>query len=161
MEPDTEFLGIEPNHAGLIAPSRQVGRGAANIHFALGSLEELPGPFAGLANSLTVLFPWGSLLRAVACAEPDRLRALFETCAPGAAIEVVTALDPAADAGELSRLGIEAFSPERMADGWRAAGFADVCVAALTADHPYQTTWWKKIRQRQGRAPLLLRAKRP
>jgi len=50
--------------------SRKAARGGVpNVLFGRLSLEEAPGDLIGLADVLTVLFPWGSLLRAVAC--PD------------------------------------------------------------------------------------------
>jgi hypothetical protein len=107
------------------------------------------------------LFPWGSLLRAVVAPERDQLARISRLCAPGARIEVVTAIEPAADAGELRRLGLEGLSLEAIAQGWCGAGFRDVALAALDNDHPYQTTWWRKIRQRNGRTAVLLSARAP
>lgn len=50
--------------------SRKPARGGVpNVLFGRLSLEEAPGDLIGLADRLTVLFPWGSLLRAVAA--PD------------------------------------------------------------------------------------------
>jgi len=50
--------------------SRKPTRGGVpNVLFGRLSLEEAPGDLIGLAELLTVLFPWGSLLRAVAA--PD------------------------------------------------------------------------------------------
>ncbi len=107
------------------------------------------------------MFPWGSLLRAVVAPERDQLARISRLCAPGARIEVVTAIEPAADAGELRRLGLEGLSLEATAQGWCDAGFRDVALAALDNDHPYQTTWWRKIRQRNGRTAVLLSAPAP
>jgi 16S rRNA (adenine(1408)-N(1))-methyltransferase len=53
------------------------------------ALERAPGALEGLANRLTVLLPWGSLLRAVALGEVDGLTRLGRLCAPGAAVEIV------------------------------------------------------------------------
>jgi 16S rRNA (adenine(1408)-N(1))-methyltransferase len=53
------------------------------------ALERAPGALEGLADRLTVLLPWGSLLRAVALGEVDGLSRLRHLCAPGAAVEIV------------------------------------------------------------------------
>jgi len=106
-----------------------------------------------------VLFPWGSLLKAVAGGEPASLCNLQALCKPGADVEVVTAIDAVADAGELARLGMHGFDIEQMREAWQAAGFCDVETAALPADHSYQTTWWRRIRQRQGRTAIRLSAR--
>ena len=116
---------------------------------------------AGVAASVSVLFPWGSLLRAMAGGDSQALRNLAALCAPGATVELVTAIDAEADAGELKRLGISRFSPERMASAWRDAGFRGVDLATLPPDHAYQTTWWRKIRQRESRTAVRLGATAP
>jgi 16S rRNA (adenine(1408)-N(1))-methyltransferase len=158
-DPATLFVGIDPNHAGLIESSRRAAK-LPNALFVLGSLDELPEPFAGTASSLTVLFPWGSLLQAVASGDEGGLRKLAACCRPGATIEVVTAIDAAADAGELARLGLSGFEPDAMLAAWGCAGF-DAALEVLPSAHPYQTTWWRKIRRRPARVASRLRAVAP
>lgn len=155
-DPGTLFVGIDPNHAGLIESSRRAAK-QPNACFVLGSLDDLPGPFAGRADSLSILFPWGTLLQAVARADGEALAKLTALCRPGATIEVVTAIEAAADATELARLGLTGFEPEAMLAAWRCAGFR-ATLEALPPDHAYQTTWWRKIRQRPGRVAVRLRA---
>jgi hypothetical protein len=46
-----------------------------------------------------------------------------------------------------------------MLEGWRRAAFAEVAMETLPADHGYQTTWWRRIRGREARRPLRLRAR--
>lgn|GEM_PF-4665384 len=110
---------------------------------------------------MTVLFPWGTLLRAVLGGEARDLQRLLALCQPGGVVEVVTAIDAEADAAELERLGLGTLDFTAVARAWAAAGFAEVAVGSLPVDHPYQTTWWKRIRQRQEREPLRLRAVAP
>ena len=43
-----------------------------------------------------------------------------------------------------------------MAERWCAAGFENVAIEALAPDHTYQTTWWRKIRQRETRSATRL-----
>ncbi|MGE3076476.1 MAG: hypothetical protein AB7N24_11395 [Dehalococcoidia bacterium] len=160
--PDARFIGLDPNHAGLIEMSRRLmrSRRAVNCHFVLGSVEELPGTFQELANSVTVLFPWGSLLRAVAAPVDEDIERFAGLCAEGAAIDIVTAIDTEADKAELSRLGLAGFSVERMADCW-SRGFHVAAVEPLESDHEYQTTWWRKIRQRETRQAVRLSLRKP
>lgn len=159
-------MGIDPNHSGLVEVSRKTRRNSRGIDspnalFLLGAWEELPGPFAGKVRSASVLFPWGSLLRAVGKAEPEFVRRISGLSAPAPlTIDIVTALHPIADASELKRLGVEGLTAERMRDAWRASGaFAEL--QSLGTDHAYQTTWWRKIKQREGREPTLLRVTLP
>jgi hypothetical protein len=150
------FAGIDPNHAGLIESSRRAAK-VPNVKYVLGGWEDLPGPFAGRAERITVVFPWGSLLRAAMLCEPGFAERVRTTLEQGGELAVVTAIDSDADAGELARLGLEGSSAESQAERWQAAGF-DVCLDSLPADHAYQTTWWRKTRQRPGRVPMLMTA---
>ncbi|MGE0602053.1 MAG: hypothetical protein AB7J35_21840 [Dehalococcoidia bacterium] len=76
-------------------------------------------------------------------------------CAENATIEIVTAIDAEADSAELARLGLAEFSVERMANRWSGA-FDIVALEPLGSGHEYQTTWWRKIRQRETRQAVRL-----
>ena len=89
--------------------------------------------------------------------DPEFLARLRATCAEGARIEVVTAVHPEADASELARLGLAGCTLQAALAEWRCAGF-EACVEPLPPDHDYQTTWWRKIRQREGRIAWSLTA---
>lgn len=78
-EPTTLALGIDASAAAMAEASRRAARAARkggldNARFVLAAAESLPAELAGQAALVTVLFPWGSLLRgcvglddAVAC----------------------------------------------------------------------------------------------
>ncbi len=126
-----------------------------NLLFGLAAWESLPGPIPAAATSVSILFPWGSLLRAVVDADPALVAGLRGIAARGAKLEIVTAIEPATDASELRRLDLTGFSAERMAAAWRDHGFR-AALRPLRPDHAYQTTWWRRIRRRPGREPVLL-----
>ena len=128
-----------------------------NLCFVLGSFDDLPGPFAGSGSGVSILFPWGSLLRAVAQPGASELERLRQLLTPGAAVEVVTAIDSGADEAELARLGLAGFTPEAMARAWRELGWK-ASLTPLPDDHAYQTTWWRRIRQRTSRTAWRLSA---
>lgn len=163
-DPGTVYIGVEPNHASLIDVSRAARRAAgpadANVCYVLGSWQDLPGELSGMAARVTVLFPWGSLLQAAATADDTFLDAIRGIAAPGAQLELLTAIDAVTDAGELRRLGLDGLEPERIAEAWRSRGLA-VEQAQLAASHPYQTTWWRRIRHRPGRVATLTRVTLP
>jgi len=96
VHPDVLFIGTDAIADNLRDASR---RAARNIVFARLSLENAPAEIAGLAHTLTVLFPWGSLLRAVAHAEREALQRLRALCKPGA--EVFFVFGPSSDARAL------------------------------------------------------------
>jgi 16S rRNA (adenine(1408)-N(1))-methyltransferase len=80
------FVGVDAVAENLRDASR---RAAPNALFGRLALQEAPGELAGFADRLTVLFPWGSLLRAVALGEPAGLSALRGVCRPGAEVQFV------------------------------------------------------------------------
>ena len=69
-EPSRFFVGIDANAENLASASRRAAAkpqrgGCANALFVQAAAEAPPSELEGLADSLTVLLPWGSLLAAV------------------------------------------------------------------------------------------------
>lgn len=87
----------------LRAASRHAG---GNALFGRLALADAPGALSGIADRLTVLFPWGSLLDAVSGRDAAGLAKLRGTCRPGAAVRFLFEL--ASGPGELPRLLAEA-----------------------------------------------------
>lgn len=161
-EPDLNFIGIDPNHAALIQVSRKAEAparkgGLPNALFVLGSAEELPGVFAGKATSVSLLFPWGSLLRAAALPEPAFVERLAALCAPQASLELVYSFD-ARDATELTRLGLGESTPEALADAYAAGGFEVASIEHLDAAaiKQFPTTWARKLSTGSDRVAVRL-----
>jgi hypothetical protein len=98
---------------------------------------------------LTVLLPWGSLLRAVARPEPEAIVRLAAVCRDGAEVRIVFGYshdaDPAADALDLPPLG-GATALDDLKCAYREAGFA-VSPRYLSIDDValLPTTWAKKL----------------
>lgn len=55
----------------------------ANAEFLVEAVERIPRELAGLANEVTVHFPWGSLLRGLATADPAVVRSITALLRPG------------------------------------------------------------------------------
>jgi hypothetical protein len=70
---------------------------------------------------------------------------------PGAVLDIVTAIDPMADASQLASLAISDFSVHKMNERWTGGPFETNNFEQLPRDHQFQTTWWRKIRQRETR----------
>jgi 16S rRNA (adenine(1408)-N(1))-methyltransferase len=127
--PDVLVIGLDANGAGLRDASRRVAQkpargGLPNALFGRLALEQAPGELAGLAAALTILFPWGSLLRAVALPEPEALARLGALCGPGASVRIVFGYDPAADAVAGLSLSEDELDPRGLERRYRAAGFS-------------------------------------
>ena len=112
----------------LRAASRRAG---GNALFGRLALADAPGALAGIADRLTVLFPWGSLLDAVAGRDPAGLAKLRGTCRPGASVRFL--LELASGPGELPRL---------LAEGGLDVQARPVAVEAVRS---LPTTWAKKL----------------
>jgi 16S rRNA (adenine(1408)-N(1))-methyltransferase len=101
----------------------------------------------GLADELTVLFPWGRLLAAIARAEGDALGRVRALCKPAAAVRFVFGYG-AADAGAVSAL--PALSDPGFGDAvarrYREVGLA-VTARVMTAEGicALPTTWAKTL----------------
>jgi 16S rRNA (adenine(1408)-N(1))-methyltransferase len=151
--PDTLVVGVDANADSLRLASQRAGAkpvrgGLANALFGQLALEDAPGELIGFADELTVLLPWGSLLRAVACDVPalTRLRAL---CRAHADVHVVFGYG-SADAAAVSSLALPAADDAGFGRGlegrYREAGFTvrarPLDVEAVRA---LPTTWAKKL----------------
>ena len=127
-------------------------------------MESLPVELAGVADQVTVVLPWGSLLAAVALPRPEVLRGIRALCQPGARLTVVLGSDPARDRAELQRLGIPSLQPSelasRLALGYGEAGFTLKAVRALEPNGlaRWPSTWTARLARGDGRAFVELEA---
>ena len=142
-EPSTLVIGIDANAEGMIERSRRAASkpsrgGASNALFVHAPIEKLPEELEGLATRVTVLFPWGSLLRAVWSPDPAALLSLHRLCADGAALAIAVSASPR-DAG------FAGIDPDgiRLPQAYARVGF-DVRVRE-TAGPIHETTWSKRL----------------
>jgi 16S rRNA (adenine(1408)-N(1))-methyltransferase len=95
--PDTLFVGVDANAAAMADSSRRAWRGRAalpNALFAVAAAERPPEALHGLAGSLTVNFPWGSLLRGLLGEDDGVLAGVARLMAPGAEGRVLLSVVP-------------------------------------------------------------------
>jgi len=87
IEPDAYFIGLDADSSSLREASFRAARpksrgGLTNATFIAAGVALLPGPLADLADQVTVILPWGSLLSGLLTAEPKLvaggLRALLK-----------------------------------------------------------------------------------
>ena len=93
-EPDTLVVGVDANAAAMAEASRRAARrpdrgGLANALFVVAAAEALPAGLDGLADRVTVHFPWGSLLRGLLAADPAVLGGLARVLRPGATLSML------------------------------------------------------------------------
>jgi 16S rRNA (adenine(1408)-N(1))-methyltransferase len=109
--PEKLYIGIDASSEALVKVSEKIHRnpkhgGAKNVLFLQASAESLPEELENIADEVHIHFPWGSLLRGVLKPDEVVLRSLRRVCKRDALVEIITAIDKARDANELSRLGI-------------------------------------------------------
>lgn len=153
--PDILVVGVDANADALRATSRRCAAkpsrgGLPNVLLARLPLAEAPGELVGLADALTVLLPWGSLLAAVARPEPSALCALRALCRGHAEIRIVLGYGPATEGAMIRELRLPALDvPAAVAElegAYLAAGLAVRARAARVDEvRALPTTWAKRL----------------
>jgi hypothetical protein len=109
--------------------------------------DALTGELPGIADRLTVILPWGSLLRVVASPESASLESLRRLCASNAKVEIVFSYDRKRDAGEGGPLGCGGIEERHvqgvLRESYERAGFRIVSIESISREElvSYQTTW--------------------
>lgn len=95
-EPSTLVLGIDASATAMVEASRRAAGparkgGLNNARFVLAAAEAIPAELAGRAHLVTVLFPWGSLLRGCLGRDQAVAHGLAGLVAPGGILELLLA----------------------------------------------------------------------
>jgi len=150
------FIASDSNADGLLDTAWKTTRkpargGISNLLCIAEPLDILSKELGNVADRVTVILPWGSLLRAVAAPEVASLLQIASLCSSDASIEVVFSCDPQCDAGESARLGIS-HTDERhikltLPELYRQAGLRIVAAAKLPQRElsMYETAWAKRL----------------
>jgi len=124
-EPGAFVIGIDASAAAMAESSRRASRGRTpvpNAVFLAAAAEALPGPLAAVASLVTVLLPWGSLLRGVlGLDDPAALRGIASIVAPGGRVKVLASVTPPDHVPGLEQL--DASAEPVIAAAWRSVGF--------------------------------------
>jgi len=149
-EPTTLVLGLDASAAAMAEASRRAARaarkgGLPNARFVLAAAEVPPRELIGVAELVTVRFPWGSLLRGVAGRDAAVAAGVAALVAAGGAIEIVVA--------PLDKDGLEGVptSTDGLVAGARAAfeplGFEveRACVLEPAEARATGSTWARRL----------------
>lgn len=95
-EPTTFVIGIDANAASMAEASRRASGparkgGFENVLFVLAAAEAPPAELCALAARVTVLFPWGSLLRGCLGGDIAVAEGIAQLTAPGGTLELLLA----------------------------------------------------------------------
>ena len=162
-QPDRLVVGVDANAAGMATASRRAAAkpsrgGLPNALFVVAAAEALPAELEGVADLVTVHFPWGSLLRGLLGADPATMTGLSRVLRPGGTLQLLVS-SMARDRG-VGVAPIQAATLRALADSYATWGLAVTrlrlaTVADVTAAH---STWGKRLGAGTRRPAWLLQA---
>jgi 16S rRNA (adenine(1408)-N(1))-methyltransferase len=120
--------------------------GLPNLLFAVAAAERPPTELCGRVDEVTVLFPWGSLLRGVLGVEPAAAAGIAALLAPGGRIRaLVSIMDRDSAAADLRPL-TEA-DRTALADRWARLGMSLAAFEHATAEEiaASGSTWARRL----------------
>lgn len=156
-EPRSLVIGVDAEASALAGASRKAATnpekgGLPNALFLVEAAERLPGVLAGRADVVTVVLPWGSLLRGLLGADSAIVTGLRQLLSPGGELVLfLSELDRAQVDALVGRVGQHGFRVEEV----RAATESDVSALssgwARRLGIPARRPAWV-VRLRQDRA---------
>jgi 16S rRNA (adenine(1408)-N(1))-methyltransferase len=162
-------IGVDADVAALRESSARAARterkgGLPNALFLAAAADELPDSLAGAVDLLTVVLPWGSLLRGLVRGDADLLGALRQTLAPGAELELLLSVQPVDHALGLPLL--DEVTVEGLAAAYARAGLIAREARPATSEDVERlgSSWAKRLGVPQRRSAWLLgftRAREP
>jgi 16S rRNA (adenine(1408)-N(1))-methyltransferase len=158
-QPDTLAIGVDANAAAMADSSRRASRGRTalpNALFAVAAAERPPEALHGLAGSLTVNFPWGSLLRGLLGEDDAVLAGVARLMAPGAEGVVLLSVVP--------RDGMPPVPSQwELAPVYERNGLELVDLRRATPEEVAASgsSWAKRLRAGRDRPVTLVRLRRP
>lgn len=146
-EPATLVFGMDASAAAMAEASRRAERSRlANVIFLVAGAESLPGTaLAGVADVVTVTFPWGSLLRGVVGLDAAALAGIAAALRPGGSIEALVSVTPADRVDGLDSL--DAAFERPIAEAWASAGLRleTMCPATPAEIAATHSSWARRL----------------
>ena len=163
--PTTFAIGFDPVASALASASLSAARkpergGVPNALFVVATAEDPPAELAGVADVVSVLLPWGGLLRGVLLGQPEVLASLARIARPGARVRIVLNNeifeDPVPlDAAELPEATVD-YALTELEPRYARAGIHLEEARLLDEDEVkrLRTTWARRLAH--GRSPRFL-----
>jgi 16S rRNA (adenine(1408)-N(1))-methyltransferase len=169
--PDRLFIAVDTNPESLSRIARQAGRkpsrgGVSNLLCIAEAAEALGQQLPGVADQVSVILPWGRLLRTVAEPNLEDLRNIVALGQTGATFEVLFSYDPCIDGQGRGPLGTGGLDEKHVKDKLPAAyelvGLAvkEVKRVSLNELKTYATTWAKRLAHGRAREVWRIKAVR-
>jgi 16S rRNA (adenine(1408)-N(1))-methyltransferase len=145
------------------AANKATRRRLPNLLYVQAAVEQLPADLTDQADRITVNFPWGSLLRAVALPDRRVLSAIARLGHHGATLTLLVNMSVFDDAAYCAKLGLH--TPPVFADAactrdaYEDAGLRVMRCGADAAELPYRTTWGQRLTKGTQRRVLWLESR--
>ena len=157
------FIATDANPDALSETAARASRkpsrgGRSNLICIAEPLEVIARELPAAADRVTVILPWGSLLRGLVQPEDTSLTQLHSLCAPHACVEIVFSYDYKRDASERAPLGLmnihETHVQRVLPEVYERMGLGVTSVERISQHElgRYETTWAKRLafgRQRE------------
>jgi 16S rRNA (adenine(1408)-N(1))-methyltransferase len=147
--PEYFFIGMDACRENLRANSQ---RRLPNALFVIANAQALPCELTGLADRVTINFPWGSLLESLLGDDLSLMDGLSFVTRPGADLDVHLNADATAAAGWELEPGAEQVERVLNAAGWKTTSRSGLSARDL---REIPTTWAKRLAF--GRDPRAIR----
>ncbi len=150
------MIGLDANAASMVESSRATGiartGGLPNALFVVAAAETPPTELVGRADVVSVVFPWGSLLRGVMGADSAVLAGLAALVRPGGSLEVLTSVE-ARDAATAGVDPTDVADEERIRSAWAEAGLRLLARRSVGAEDPLVTSssWGRRLAHDRSR----------
>jgi 16S rRNA (adenine(1408)-N(1))-methyltransferase len=162
-QPDRLVVGVDANAAGMMTASRRAAAkpargGLPNALFVVAAAEALPAELDGVADLVTVHFPWGSLLRGLLGSDPATMTGLTRVLRPGGTLQLLlssTARDRGAGVAPIQAATLDALAESYAPWGLAVTKLRPATVADVAAVH---SSWGKRLGAGTRRPAWLLRA---
>lgn len=162
QNPEKLIVGIDPNQSNLVKISSKIYKrpsrgGLPNALFVLADIDNLPMELTNSVNQIFILFPWGSLLRAIVNVEKQAWSNLHRVCQKGAILDIVFGYDKNKDIREVRNLNLplldEHYVKRKMIPEIERLGFtiSKIEIVGSMSIKNLPTTWAKKLSQRKDR----------
>lgn len=133
-----------------------------NVVFLRGAAEKLPDQLSGLADRVTIHYPWGSLMRIAAEPDVEAMAGVRQCCKPGARLTVLLNYSVFEDRNYLERLGFGAVpdpaTNENLQAAYAWAGFLIEQRYVTSGDPSVRTSWGRHLVRGSDRKTLVIEA---
>ena len=150
-DPTAFVIGLDASAAAMAETSRRAARAAArgglpNLLFAVAAAELPPAELCARADEVTVLFPWGSLLRGALAIDPVATAGIAGLVAPGGNVRALVSVAER-DAATLGVAPMTGDDKQALARRWAAFGLTLAAFETASDDdiEASGSTWARRL----------------